>query len=228
MPAAARSGVTRILAYRSRISMLWQLFIPFCANWSSSGKQIYFKSRCYCTLQQQKYTRAPAPRAWELARVGCVGRDIPEVKITKCSFMVSAFGWHFGDHSLSDCFGPFAVYLLCHWHIVVLQGLWRMIPCLPAVDVCRWIPLCFIGDGWETDVCILNRCPCIPAADSVNVINECSCVRDACSSREQSEKNILSTTTESTLSPKLCGCTHGMGGSAGWGVLPQRAVMVEM
>ena len=100
MPAAARSAVTRILAYRSRISMLWQLFIPFCANWSSSGKQIYFKSRCYCTLQQQKYTRAPAPRAWELARVGCVGRDIPEVKITKCSFMVSAFGWHFGDHSL--------------------------------------------------------------------------------------------------------------------------------
>jgi len=97
-----------------------------------------------------------------------------------------------------------------HWRSVVLHGLWWMIPCLPVNDVGRWIPLCFLGYSWESGDCILDCWPCLPTAYSVDETNECICLRNAGTSHKLTENNLLSTTTELTLSPKLCGCTHGM------------------
>jgi hypothetical protein len=101
-----------------------------------------------------------------------------------------------------------------HWRSVVLHGLWWMMPCLPVNDVGRWISLFFLGYSWVSDDCILDCCSCLPTAYSVNETNECICLRIAGTSHELTENSLLLTTTEHTLSRKLCGCTHGMGESS--------------
>jgi hypothetical protein len=133
MPEVACIAVTRILGGRFRICMFEQLVGPFSVNWPSSAKEMCFKSRCSCTVKQQKYTEDPERRAWELEQVGCgVGREF-----LKLSWLY-VHSWCYHLASISGITGFWIAFDLSQYIFLAISALvcseWSCLPVCRALN----------------------------------------------------------------------------------------------